>query len=105
MSFALQDLIGTAREEMPRWLWLLSKTQGLSRFKPVEHALAGVSNAESLLVIFGRDPQLPNAHVRFEYTCVMAALKRAGLLRSTAITSSSRASMPTAQPTSTKRMG
>ncbi len=64
MSFGLQDLVATSHEEMPRWYWLLSKTQGLSRFKPVEHSLAGTPAAnENVVRIDGRKLGASNAHV------------------------------------------
>lgn len=69
LSFGLQDLLTTAPEEMPRWYWLLSKTQGLSRFKPVEHALAGVGlgPSENLIRVDGRKPSLANSFVRYSH--------------------------------------
>jgi hypothetical protein len=63
MSFNLGDLLSNASNDIPKNYWLLNKSQGLSRYVPIEHAILNGDAVESTVEISGRKNTLSNSLV------------------------------------------
>ena len=64
MSFSLSDLANDSFMELPKYFWLLNKTQGISRYIPVEHAILNGDTPDASVEIGGRKTTLSNSMVR-----------------------------------------
>ena len=64
MSFSIADLVSQSTESLPKLFWLLNKTQGISRYVPVEHAILDGDSLDATMEISGRKTTLSNSWVR-----------------------------------------
>ena len=58
MSFGLADLTSAATLDLPKYFWLLNKSQGISRYIPVEHAILNGDTLDASMDIVGRKTTL-----------------------------------------------
>ena len=63
MSFSVADLVSQSTESLPKLFWLLNKTQGISRYVPVEHAILDGDSLDATMEISGRKTTLSNSWV------------------------------------------